>query len=90
MQAIALQFGAGKIGRGLFAQLFTRAGLEVVFVEARHEIVASLQRYRACRIEWVEGGQELIAPVRALHTEQREAIAEACVQAVMAATAVGV
>lgn len=87
---IALQFGAGKIGRGLFAQLFTRAGLEVVFVEARAEIVASLQRHRACWIEWVDGEREMIAPVRALHTEQREAVAEACMQAVIAATAVGV
>ncbi|GBC92621.1 Mannitol-1-phosphate 5-dehydrogenase [bacterium HR15] len=90
MRAIALQFGAGKIGRGLFAQLFTRAGLEVVFVEARPGLVCSLQQHRACWIEWVDGGREIIAPVRALHTDEQAAVAEACVQAVIAATAVGV
>ncbi len=90
MRPIALQFGAGKIGRGLFAQLFTRAGLEVVFIEARPEIVQSLQRHRACLIEWVDGECERIAPVRALHVDQRQAIAEACAEAIVGATAVGV
>jgi len=90
MRAIALQFGAGRIGRGLFAQLFTRAGLEVVFVEARPELVQSLQQHHTCWIEWVDGAREIIAPVRALHTDQRDAIAEACAQAAIAATAVGV
>ena len=90
MRPIALQFGAGRIGRGLFAQLFTRAGLEVLFVEARPELVASLHRHRACWIEWVDGGREVIAPVDALHTSQQEAVAEACAQAILIATAVGV
>jgi mannitol-1-phosphate 5-dehydrogenase len=68
----------------------TRAGLEVLFVEARPELVASLQRHRACWIEWVDGGREVVAPVDALHTCQQEAVAEACAQATLIATAVGV
>jgi hypothetical protein len=90
MRPIALQFGAGRIGRGLFAPLFTRAGLEVLFVEARPELVASLHHHRACWIEWVDGGREVIAPVDALHTSQQEAVAAACAQATLIATAVGV
>jgi len=90
MRPIALQFGAGRIGRGLFAPLFTRAGLEVLFVEARPELVASLQRHRACWIEWVDGEREVVAPVDALHTSQQKAVAEACAQATLIATAVGV
>ncbi len=89
MPSVALQFGAGRIGRGLFAQLFTRAGLEVVFVEARPELVQSLQRHRACWIEWLDGERETIAPVQALHTTEREAIAQACLNARIGATTVG-
>jgi hypothetical protein len=32
---LALQFGAGKIGRGFLAQLYARSGFETIFVEAR-------------------------------------------------------
>jgi mannitol-1-phosphate 5-dehydrogenase len=90
MRPIALQFGAGRIGRGLFAPLFTRAGLEVLFVETRPALVASLHHHRACWIEWVDGGREVVAPVDALHTSQQEAVAAACAQATLIATAVGV
>ena len=80
----ALQFGAGKIGRGFFAQLYARSGFETVFVEARAALVASLNRHRACRIEWTDGGRERIAPVSAIDAHDTEAVAAAFAHAEVA------
>ncbi len=87
---IALQFGAGKIGRGFFAERYLRSGLEVLFVEARTELVESLNRHRACWIEWPDGTRETLSPVSALALNQKEALLEAFARATIASTAVGV
>lgn len=86
----ALQFGAGKIGRGFFAERYTRSALEVVFVEARPELVQSLNRHRFCWVEWLDGSRTDCAPVSALVPEPSEALAQAFCEAVVASTAVGV
>ncbi|MCS7208190.1 MAG: hypothetical protein NZ874_01315 [Fimbriimonadales bacterium] len=86
---LALQFGAGKIGRGFLAQLYARSGFESVFVESRPEIVESLNRHRSCWIEWTDGGRETIAPVSALHASDTDAVAEVFASACVASTAVG-
>ncbi|MCX7926298.1 MAG: hypothetical protein N2554_10875 [Fimbriimonadales bacterium] len=85
----ALQVGAGKIGRGFFAQLYARSGFETVFVEARPEIVESLNRHRACWIEWTDGERETIAPVSAVNASDVDAVADAFACADVASTAVG-
>ncbi|MFQ3610049.1 MAG: hypothetical protein SNJ72_01015 [Fimbriimonadales bacterium] len=90
MYAIALQFGAGKIGRGFFAQLYTRSGLEVLFVEARPDLVESLNRHRACWIEWTDGTRETVAPVSAITPDDTVSLREAFRRAQVASTAVGV
>ncbi len=90
MKPIALQFGAGKIGRGFFAQLYTRSGLEVIFVEARPELVESLNRHHACWIEWTDGTRETIAPVSAITPDDLLALREAFLRAKIASTALGV
>src|SRR5437773_6878824 len=38
----AVQFGAGNIGRGFLAQLFTESGLEVVFIDVAAPLVDAL------------------------------------------------
>ncbi len=86
---LALQFGAGKIGRGFLAQLYARSGFETVFVETRSEIVESLNRHRYCWIEWTDGGRETIAPVSAIDASDIDAVADAFARAEVASTAVG-
>lgn len=86
---LAVQFGAGKIGRGFLAQLYARSGFETVFVEARPELVESLNRHRFCWIEWVDGGREEIAPVSAINAAHVDAVADAFARAQVASTAVG-
>ena len=87
---VALQFGAGKIGRGFFAQLYARSGFETVFVEARPDLVEALNRHHACWVEWTDGAREQIAPVSAIASQDVEAVAAAFARADVAATAVGV
>ncbi|HEY3380063.1 MAG TPA: mannitol-1-phosphate 5-dehydrogenase [Armatimonadota bacterium] len=86
-----VQFGAGNIGRSFVAQLFARAGYEVVFVDVVDELVTQLnakRRYRVMIVDtesdvvWVEG-------VRAVHGKDVAAVAETLAEADMAATSVG-
>ena len=49
----AIQFGAGNIGRGFTAQLFTESGYEVVFVDVVDEIVRLINERRSYPIEIV-------------------------------------
>ncbi|GIV07267.1 MAG: mannitol-1-phosphate 5-dehydrogenase [Fimbriimonadales bacterium] len=86
---LAVQYGAGKIGRGFLAQLYARSEFETVFVEARPEIVESLNRHKSCWIEWTDGERETIAPVSALNASDIEAVAEAFARCAVASTAVG-
>ena len=87
---LALQFGAGKIGRGFLAQLYARSDFETVFVETRADLVASLNRRRTCWLEWTDGVRETIAPVSAIDAQDSEAVAAAFARAEVASTAVGV
>ncbi len=45
-----VHFGAGNIGRALAGPVFSRAGYDVVFVDAVPQIVAALHRRRAYRV----------------------------------------
>ncbi|BCW95417.1 MAG: hypothetical protein WHS44_00240 [Fimbriimonadales bacterium] len=87
---LALQLGAGKIGRGFLAHLYARSGFETIFVEARRELVESLNRHHSCWIEWTDGEREPIAPVSAIDARDTEAVAAAFARADVASTAVGV
>ncbi len=42
MSKLAVQFGAGNIGRGLMGQLFWESGFETVFVDADPSLVDQL------------------------------------------------
>jgi len=48
--AVYVHFGAGNIGRALAGPIFSRAGYEVVFVDAVPEIVAALRQRKAYRV----------------------------------------
>ncbi len=86
-----VQFGAGNIGRSFIAQLFSRAGYEVVFVDVVPEMVRLLNERRRYRVEvkdtppaalWVEN-------VRAVDGRDAALVAEELATADMAGTAVG-
>lgn len=92
MERIAVQFGAGNIGRGFIAQLFHESGYEVVFVEAVPAIVDEINRRGRYSIHIVGDGEQSveITNIRAIHSERVEQVAQEVARAEIACTAVGV
>jgi mannitol-1-phosphate 5-dehydrogenase len=93
MTKSALMFGAGNVGRGFLGQLFSESGYDVVFVDIDEPLIAALNTRRGYTIRLVEDDwtEEItVAPVRALHAEETDAVARALAEADLAATAVGV
>ncbi len=89
----AVIFGAGNVGRGFLGQLFSESGYEVIFVDIDEPLIAALNERRSYTIRLVDNEQAeevLVSPVRALHAEETEAVAQALAEASLAATAVGV
>lgn len=50
----AVQIGAGNIGRGFMAQIFHDSGYEVVFIEAKEELVEAINLKGRYQIELVD------------------------------------
>ena len=48
-----IQFGAGNIGRGFIAQLFTESGYEVIFVDINETLISALNREKGYMLEIV-------------------------------------
>ena len=86
-----LQYGAGNIGRSLIAQLFSKTGYEIVFVDVDKNIIDTLNRERRYLIQvkdehpediWVEN-------VRGMDGRDTEAVIKEIASADVMATAVG-
>lgn len=88
----AVQFGAGNIGRGFTAQLFTESGYEVVFVDVVDEVVRLINERRSYPIEIVGDHPEkvIVRDIRAVHGSDRDAVAREISDASIVCTAVGV
>ncbi len=91
MDATAVQFGAGNIGRGFLAQLFHESGLEVVFVDVADAVVTALNTRGSYPIHIVGPGAETvwIDNVRAVHGRDRVRVAGEIMRAQVVCTAVG-
>jgi len=89
----AVMLGAGNVGRGFLGQLFSESGYEVVFVDVDELLITALNSRRGYTIRLVDNDyaeEVIIAPVRALHSSEADAVADALAEASIAATAVGV
>ena len=88
----AIQFGAGNIGRGFTAQLFTESGYEVVFVDVMTDLIELLNQRRsypiriACENPWYV----TVSNIRAVNGRNIEAVSDELATADLACTAVGV
>ncbi len=91
MSGSAVQFGAGNIGRGFLAQIFTESGLDVVFVDVFPTVVNALNQRGSYPIHVVDEGAAIVTirNVRALHGSDIEHVAEELAIARIASTAVG-
>jgi mannitol-1-phosphate 5-dehydrogenase len=88
----AVQFGAGNIGRGFTAQLFTESGYEVVFVDVVDPVVNLINSRKSYPIEIVGDGAETveIRNIRAVNGKDIDAVAREIQDAPIVCTAVGV
>ena len=88
----AVIFGAGNIGRGFIGQLFCESGYEVTFIDVDATLITALNRDGQYRLQTVfneDVHEYLIGPVRALHADDAETVADAVADADIGATAVG-
>jgi mannitol-1-phosphate 5-dehydrogenase len=88
----AVQFGAGNIGRGFTAQLFTESGYEVVFVDVAGDIVNLINERKCYPIRIVDDEVRTveICNVRAVNGRDIDLVAQELLAADLACTAVGV
>jgi mannitol-1-phosphate 5-dehydrogenase len=88
---VLVHFGAGAIGRGFIAPLFTASGWQVVFIDVNEQVVADLQGGSYQIEEVSRAGREMctIEPVSALDGRDQVAVAEALANCDLASTAVG-
>ena len=91
MSGLAVQFGAGNIGRGFLAQLFTESGLEVTFVDVAAPVIKALNARGSYPLHIVGDSPEtvMIRNVRAIDGTDRDAVAAEIARADLISTAVG-
>ena len=92
MTKSAVIFGGGNIGRGFIGQLFCESGYEVTFVDVDKELIASMNEKRSYHLQTVsnEGVKDYtIGPVKAIDSNDREAVANAVAAAEICATSLG-
>ena len=88
----AVIFGAGNIGRGFMGQLFSESGYEVTFVDVDRSLLDTLNargRYTIRLVTNEQTEEVTVGPVRALHSGDLDAVAEAVSRGEIGATAVG-
>jgi len=92
-QPVAVQIGAGNIGRGFMGELFAAGGYRVTFVDVDRRLVDALADRGAYDVHHItNAGDEAvrITGVRAIHADDRPAVADAVAGCAVASTAVGV
>jgi mannitol-1-phosphate 5-dehydrogenase len=93
--SIALQFGAGNIGRGFMGQLFSEAGWETIFIDQNLELVHSIREKHKYTLRLLDAYSKrvlnrTIRNIDALHTSEEEQIKAAVREASVICTAVGI
>lgn len=88
---IAIQFGAGNIGRGFLAQLFHESGFDILFVDVAQPMLDAINTRGAYTIHIVgDQAEEIpIDHIRAIHSREVERVAQEIASAEIVCTAVG-
>ncbi len=86
-----VQYGAGNIGRSLVAQLFSKAGYEVVFIDIDKEIIDALNKERRylIQVKDVKSEDIWVENVRGVDGRDEESVINEIATADIMATAVG-
>lgn len=91
---LAVQFGAGHIGRGLMGPLFQDSGFDTIFIRANASLAEELNRRGSYPLRLLDAYSRSVRELtirrfKTLHTRQEPEIAEAIANARIVATAVG-
>jgi mannitol-1-phosphate 5-dehydrogenase len=91
---LAVQFGAGNIGRGFMGQLFFEAGYEIVFVDVDRKLVRALNQHAGYPLKLLDAREKReidlhINGVGAVDAADEREAADLFAKADTAATAVG-
>jgi len=88
----AIQIGAGNIGRGFLAQLFTHSGYEVVFVDIDERLISALNKNKSYTIQVIGNSLKkiIINNVRAVNIKEKHTAIDEILNADIMAVAVGV
>ena len=92
MAKIAIQFGAGNIGRGFIGVLLAQAGYELIFVDVIDSVVEAINQQGQYTIKEIIDGQvqaTTVENVRAINGKSESDVVEAMSQATIITTAVG-
>lgn len=91
MRKKLLLFGAGKIGRSFIAQIFGKAGYEIVFVDISQSLVDQLNKEKRYPVYIKDSSEETlwVENVRALHSSQLENIVAEIIQCTLIAVSAG-
>lgn len=90
---VAVQFGAGNIGRGFMGELFQASGYRTVFVDVDRTVVDAIRAHGVYEIHHVTTESDTpvrIRGVTALDARDTQAVADAVAGASIVCTAVGV
>lgn len=92
---VAVQFGAGNIGRGFMGHLFWEAGYRTIFVDINEELVKGLNASGKYPLRILDTYSQrectfVIERIKALSTREVKAVSEAIAEAEIIGTAVGV
>jgi mannitol-1-phosphate 5-dehydrogenase len=92
---IAVQFGAGNIGRGFMGHLFWEAGYITIFIDINEELVKSLNASGKYPLRILDTYSQreytfVIERIKALSTGEVKAVSKAIAEAEIIGTAVGV
>ncbi len=92
MANIAIQFGAGNIGRGFIGVLLAQAGYDLFFVDVIDDVVEAINRQGQYTIKEIIDDQAqatTVENVRAINGKSEPEVVEAIGQATIITTAVG-
>ena len=89
---LAVQFGAGGIGRGFLGQLLSESDYQVIFVDVDAELIDALNQQGSYPLQLVGDRNETltISNISALKATQSDAVADALARADFICTASGV
>ena len=90
---VAVQFGAGNIGRGFMGELFAASGYRTTFVDVDRAIVEAAQARGSYEVHHVSAAGDQVVRidgVSAIDAHDAASVAEAVAGAAIACTAVGV